>query len=75
MLVLTIDKKKMMIDGCGSMTAYCNQNGIDPRTVFNIMQSKRRRFVSGSNKQLAADRMIKLGVAKWEDIPDEEVTA
>ncbi len=67
MLRFEIDKKKMMTDSGGSVTSFCKRHGIDYRTLTNIMASKRKRFDEGSKAQSVAERLISLGIARWEE--------
>lgn len=75
MLRFEIDKKKMMTDGCGSVTSFCKKHGIDYRILTNIIASKRMRFDEGSKAQIVSQRLVSLGVASWEEIPDEAQSA
>lgn len=75
MLKFEIDRKKIMIEGSGSVTTYCKRKGIDYRTLYNVLQSKRTRFEDGSKSQAVVDKLIHLGVGEWVETPDETLSA
>lgn len=75
MLQFQIDKRKIVTEGGGSVTAYCEKNGIDYRILANIMASKRRHFSSKSKTRIVAERLVALGVARWEDVEDQILSA
>lgn len=66
-----VDVAKLKEVGGGSITTFCDRNGLSRCHLHNI--NGRRSFRCGSKGQLMAEKLIAMGIGKW--VNDTKVVA